>query len=143
MAISYGHLNAQTAGPNAYKIAFEPANTRLMKIEADLTAASDIFEMSEYAPTPVSRPLGQFVRGLRAYGANGTPLDVKDLGDAKMADAVKPGEKVRLNYNVLLDQTNTSGRPGSTAFLSFGIGAFTQADARISLRTGRDRGRPR
>jgi len=103
MAIAHGHLNAQTAGPSAYKIAFEPGNTRLLKIEADLTAAGDIFEMSEYGAEQFPGRWAEFVRDLRAFGANGKPVEVEGLGDAKWRIAVKPGDKVRLNYDVLLD----------------------------------------
>lgn len=101
--IAYGSGSAErTIRPN-YTITIDADNTRLMKVDAELIADGDLFQMSEYGAEQFPERWARFIRSLKAFDNKNKPLAVEDLGNARWRIAAKPGELVKLRYEVLLN----------------------------------------
>lgn len=113
-------ITANAGTVASYRISVSDKNIRVLAVEAEFKATNDgVIRMDENGAQQFPARWAEFVHDLRAFDQNGDPIAVKELGDARWKLAVRPGDLVRLKYNVVLDHESHQWSAGidSVAFV--------------------------
>lgn len=134
-ALSY----AQAA---SYTISVDPAEPKVVRVEAGLTLEDDTLYMHEYGAEAHPRRWAYFVRDLRVTDSNGRPVKIDPVADdAKWKISAKG--RVKLQYRVVIDHPSYTW-PGGIDGVAFPVdsGIFATGRTFFIMNGGKSRNIP-
>lgn len=120
LAILYSNIYAQKSksfSSDKYIIQFDASNSKLVKVEAQITLEDSLLYMSANGPVP--KRWSKYVDNLVVFDSKGKKVNVEYRDSTNwIVKSIDKGNKIRLQYNVLIEHENENW-PGGIDGVAF------------------------